>query len=87
MIKNDLDKALEIANKTPSAEDVITKIYGKKEYVEPVYSKPKRKKVAVNIPSGFPAGTVLNDDQTLTLPDGRMVQKIVEAKDEQVQTA
>ncbi len=28
--------------------------------------------------SQFPEGTVLNDDQTLTLPDGRMIRKIPE---------
>ena len=28
--------------------------------------------------SKFPEGTVLNDDQTLTLPDGRMIRKIPE---------
>ena len=27
------------------------------------------------IPDGFPEGTVLNDDGTLTLPDGRMIRK------------
>jgi hypothetical protein len=27
------------------------------------------------IPDGFPDGTILNDDGTLTLPDGRMIRK------------
>ena len=27
------------------------------------------------IPDGFPNGTILNDDGTLTLPDGRMIRK------------
>ncbi len=40
------------------------------------------------IPDGFPDGTAMNDDGTLTLPDGRMVRKIVqEVEDEPVQTA
>ena len=34
--------------------------------------------------SKFPEGTVLNDDQTLTLPDGRMIRKIQGAGDVQV---
>ncbi len=84
MIKNDLDKALETANKIPSVEDVITKIYGKNEYVAPKYSKTKRKRVAVNIPDGFPKDTIVNNDGTLTLPDGRMVRKIQETEDVQV---
>ena len=28
------------------------------------------------IPDGFPEGTILNDDQTLSLPDGRIIRKI-----------
>ena len=28
------------------------------------------------IPEGFPEGTIMNDDQTLTLPDGRTIRKI-----------
>ena len=33
------------------------------------------------IPDGFPEGTVLNDDATLTLADGRTIQKIPEVSD------
>jgi len=86
MIKNDLDKALETANKTPSTNDVITKIYGKKKskYVAPAKKHKAKKR---KIPNRFPKGTVLNKDQTLTLPDGRLVRKISEARDEQIQTA
>ena len=33
------------------------------------------------IPDGFPKGTILNDDGTLTLPDGRMIRKKQEVSD------
>jgi hypothetical protein len=36
------------------------------------------------IPDGFPNGTVLNDDGTLTLPDGRMIRKKQEVDHEEV---
>ena len=36
------------------------------------------------IPTGFPEGTVLNDDGTLTLPDGRMIRKKQEVDHEKV---
>ena len=36
------------------------------------------------VPNGFPEGTIMNDDATLTLPDGRMVRKIQETEDVQV---
>ena len=84
--KNDLDKVLEKANKTPSSNDVVKKIYGerKSKYVAPIKKHKAKKR---EIPNGFPKGTVLNKDQTLTLPDGRLVRKISEVKDEQIQTA
>ena len=33
------------------------------------------------IPDGFPEGTILNDDQSLTLPDGRTIRKIEQEVD------
>ena len=33
------------------------------------------------VPDGFPDGTIMNDDQTLTLPDGRTIRKIPEVLD------
>ena len=98
MIKNDLDKALETANKTPSTNDVVTKIYGKKSHsvtdpvksynvTKPIKKHKTKKRATVNIPDGFPKDTIVNNDGTLTLPDGRLVRKISEVKDEQIQTA
>ncbi len=36
------------------------------------------------VPDGFPEGTIMNNDATLTLPDGRMVRKIQRVEDVQV---
>ncbi len=36
------------------------------------------------VPDGFPEGTIMNDDETLTLPDGRRVRKIQGADNVQV---
>ena len=44
------------------------------EEVETIEEIPKIKHIA-KIPDGFPAGTILNDDGTLTLPDGRVIRK------------
>ena len=84
MSKNDLDEVLANAEYTPTAEDVTTHIYGKKE--EPnntvTVTKPRASKADIpldqmeEVPDGFPEGTILNEDSTLTLPDGRMIRKI-----------
>jgi hypothetical protein len=89
MIKNELDSVLENANKIPSTEEIITKIYGKSKDVKPksLPAKKKRKKMKQTLPDGFPKDTMVNGDGTLTLPDGRMVRKIQGAEDEQIQTA
>ena len=87
MIRTDLDRAIEATNKRVDAKGVLAHIYGESK---PTKNRPvtkRKKRVKVVVPDGFPKGTVLNKDQTLTLPDGRLVRKISEARDEQIQTA
>ena len=108
-----LDREIKSAKQTPSVEDAVAMLVGRKDKrivpkSEPKYTeaqraermakiKAKREAVDVGgseevealeeikhipeidhiaeIPDGFPEGTVLNDDGTLTLPDGRTIRK------------
>jgi hypothetical protein len=47
------------------------------ETIEKIQQIPKIDHIS-EIPDGFPDGTVLNDDGTLTLPDGRTIRKKME---------
>ena len=91
MSKNDFDKALANVTKTPTTEDTLDNIYGKKKHTllsAATRKKPKKKPKEVEVeevteevtedtvPEGFPEGTILNEDKTLSLPDGRLIQKI-----------
>ena len=98
MTKNDKAKAVSeviAAVKSKSnpttaetAEGLLPKKMKQRPVVQNTTPRKRRSKPVKNtIPDGFPEGTILNDDDTLTLPDGRMVQKIAGVKDEQTQTA
>ncbi len=63
--------------------DRITKLKAKRDGVEEPEHIPEIDHIP-EIPEGFPEGTILNDDQTLTLPDGRMIRKIKEVNHEEV---
>ena len=54
--------------KRKAVDDVVP------EEVETIDPIPKIDHIP-EIPDGFPSGTLLNDDGTLTLPDGRMIRK------------
>ena len=52
------------------------------EEIDPI---PEIQEIApLPVPDGFPKGTIMNNDATLTLPDGRMVRKIQGVEDVQV---
>ena len=68
-----------IAKSTPkyTKEERATKIAemkAKRDGVEESEQIPALDHIP-EIPDGFPEGTILNDDQSLTLPDGRMIRK------------
>ncbi len=61
----------------------IAKLKAKRDGVEEPEPIPEINHIP-EIPDGFPEGTVLNDDGTLILPDGRMIRKIQGADHEKV---
>ena len=107
------------AKQTPSVEEAVAMLVGRKDKRSIPKSKPKyteaqraermakikairdsKKPEAIDtiedipeidhiakipeIPTGFPEGTILNDDGTLSLPDGRTIRKKQEADHEEV---
>ena len=82
-----VEDVISMLTKQPKPKDIISNSKPKKRRkVSPakldVKHIPKISDIP-DIPDGFPEGTVLNADNTLTLPDGRTIRKIEELDHEE----